>query len=293
MKKIIFKAMSLLATPLFLISCVEQSSEQLTQLVYLQGNSLQEMQNRLDNMQPTQASQWSQVQTIQQELAQLRGDIDNINNATANLGGSQNIGTMINRHERALRLIETQLAMDLQLNDEGKNLPVFDEQSKKHVPPAYVNQQNQQTNNDFNNPSSTSKKDPLAIAKPSTPDTAQSLYDSGINAFNSRDYEKGLDAFVDFTKVFPKHKLISNAWFWQGECNYQLKNYAASALAYEKVISNFPNSNKAPASYLKQGLSFIRLERIAAAKERLHQLIRIYPKSVEARRAKQILKNVK
>ena len=72
-----------------------------------------------------------------------------------------------------------------------------------------------------------------------------------------------------------------------------MKNYAAAALAYEKVISGFPNSNKAPASYLKQGMSFLQLSKKDAARERLNQLIAKYPKAPEATRARQEIQNNK
>ena len=71
-----------------------------------------------------------------------------------------------------------------------------------------------------------------------------------------------------------------------------MKNYAAAALAYEKVITSFPNSTKAPASYLKQGMSFLALKRNDAAKERLNHLVKTYPKAPEAKRAQQVLKNL-
>lgn len=86
---------------------------------------------------------------------------------------------------------------------------------------------------------------------------------------------------------------MANAWFWQGESGYQLKKYAEAALAYEKVISEFPNSNKAPDAYFKQGMCFVNLDKKAAARERLNQLIKKYPKAPQARRAQQIIKEKK
>ena len=78
-----------------------------------------------------------------------------------------------------------------------------------------------------------------------------------------------------------------------GECNYQMKNFAAAALAYENVIAGFPNSAKAPASYLKQGMSFLQLGKKAAAKQRLRELVKKFPKAPEASRAKQVMKQNK
>lgn len=244
--------------------------------------AIRQLQAQVANVQPAQADSWSQIQALRQEMAVLRGALDNLQNSTAHLGGIPQLGNILARHDRALRLIETQLAMDLQLDNQSVN-PMI---GQNQAPTEKTNTETitTPTPEKNNKPSENPAVNPNAAT-----DTAQALYDSGINSFNNRDYQKSLNAFKDFTKVYTSHKLISNAWFWQGECQYQLKNYAGAALAYEKVIAQFPNSNKAPACYLKQALSFMELKKKDAAKQRLNELITIYPKAAEAKRAKQIL----
>ena len=46
-------------------------------------------------------------------------------------------------------------------------------------------------------------------------------------------------------------------------------------------------------AYFKQGMCFVNLDKKAAAKERLNQLIKKYPKAPQARRAEQIIKEKK
>lgn len=70
-------------------------------------------------------------------------------------------------------------------------------------------------------------------------DIAKALYDNGVQSFNARNYKQALKSFSDFTDTYGKHKLVSNAWFWRGECNYQLGNFPAAALDYEQVISKY------------------------------------------------------
>lgn len=258
--------------------------------------AIRQLQAQIANVQPAQADSWSQLQALRQEVASLKGSLDNLQNSTAHLGGTQELGNIIARHDRALRLIETQLAMDLQLNDPASPMQTPDTVATENTNTAMIttptpNSQNQTA---MQNATQSNAQSPAAqTVKPAqAQDTAQALYDSGINSFNSRDYQKGLNAFKDFTTVYPDHKLVSNAWFWQGECQYQLKNYAGAALAYEKVISQFPNSNKAPACYLKQAMSFIELNKKDAAKQRLNELVTIYPKAAEAKRAQTILKTL-
>ena len=121
-------------------------------------------------------------------------------------------------------------------------------------------------------------------------DPATALYNSGTAAFNNRQYNDALKIFTDFTKNYPKHNLTSNAWFWQGETNYQLQNYGNAALAYQEVITKFSKSNKLPAAMLKQGMSFEKLGKREAANARYKELIKTHPNSPEAKRAKTLIR---
>ncbi len=292
MKKI--QKLSILSAFLLLGACTAAGSgSNLQYTVNENTRAIRQLQAQIANVQPAQADSWSQLQALRQEVSALKGSLDNLQNSTAHLGGTQELGNIIARHDRALRLIETQLAMDLQLNDPASpmqtpNTVPTENNNTAMITTPTPNGQNQQA---VQNPVQPDTQNP-AVQPAQTSDTAQALYDSGINSFNSRDYQKGLNAFKDFTTVYPDHKLVSNAWFWQGECQYQLKNYAGAALAYEKVISQFPNSNKAPACYLKQAMSFMELNKKDAAKQRLNELVTIYPKAAEAKRAQTILKTL-
>ena len=77
------------------------------------------------------------------------------------------------------------------------------------------------------------------------------------------------------------------------ECYFQRNQYADAALAYDKVIKDYPKSSSAPGAYLKQGISFSKLNQGAASKARLEELIKKYPNSPEAARAKTFLKTNK
>lgn len=120
-------------------------------------------------------------------------------------------------------------------------------------------------------------------------DLAKSLYDSGTKAFSDRRYGDAVKVFTDFINTYPKHRLISNAHFWQGESYYQLKNYSNAILSYQQVIENYPGSNKLQSAMFKQGVSMYHRGQKDAGKVRLSELVRKYPKSPEANRAQQFL----
>ncbi|HIU17248.1 MAG TPA: tol-pal system protein YbgF [Candidatus Avidesulfovibrio excrementigallinarum] len=249
----------------------------------------------LSNMQPAQADTWAQVQQLRQEMAAVKGEIDNFNNAAAASGGLTGLVDRVNRHHQALQAIGTQFAMDLQLDPTANPLPgagtpgipgvpvpvTSAQPAQPGVPPAITPQ-----------PAQPAQPVPQPAPQAVNQDTATVLYESGVNSFNSRKYKEALNAFTDFTTTYPKNKLISNAWFWKGESNFALGQYSAAALDYEKVISQYPKSAKAPSCYLKQAISFQRIGNKDAAKVRLNELVKKFPKAAEATRAKQLLKSM-
>ena len=81
--------------------------------------------------------------------------------------------------------------------------------------------------------------------------------------------------------------------YYLAECYFQKNQFNDAALAYDTVITKYGNSDKAPAAYLKQGICFSKMQQDKAAKARLAELIKKYPNSPEATRAKTFLKTNK
>lgn len=268
-----------------LSGCVaaNQDVQVLQNKLLTQEQTIQSLNSQLSSVQPAQADAWLQLQALREEIAVLRGSIENMELALRPLGGAAGIGQKLSQHDRALRLAESQLGLKLQLGQ-----PIVAGNTSTGINPlpsvGFKTTPEQSTK-----PTLT----PVAPAPTPTPttssNTAQTLYDHGISSFNGRNYQKAVNAFTDFINTYPNNQLTSNSYYWQGESYYQLKNYAAAALAYEEVISNYPKSDKAPSSYLKQGMAFAALKKPEAAKERYNQLLVNYPKAPEAVRAKQLL----
>ena len=120
-------------------------------------------------------------------------------------------------------------------------------------------------------------------------DVAKTLYDRGLGFFNKYQYNEALTCFKDFTANYPDNALTGNAWFWQGECSYQLQDYPGAIVAYQKVITAFSDNNKYPASLLKQGMALSANGNREQAKVRWKELVNRFPGTPEATRAKQLL----
>ncbi len=272
------RALALVSLPLMLTACVSASDHKALQA------QVSQMTRQMNTSQTSQADSWSQLVELRQEVAELKGQINILNNALQKVGGAEKLAETQVVHGRALHLLESQMALDLQLGAPASDaVPGVDAGA---IPAALSGIPVMAPSADTD--PAVGEAAPAQKAKPA--DMAQALYDNGMDLFNTRQYQNALKSFSDFTKAYPKHQLTSNAWFWQGECHYQMKDYASAALAYENVISGFPNSAKAPASYLKQGMAFLQLGKKAAAKQRLRELTKKFPKAPEASRAKQVMK---
>jgi len=119
------------------------------------------------------------------------------------------------------------------------------------------------------------------------------IYRMAKQAFDQGDADTAKKKFKELIERYPKSERADNAQFWIGEIYYREKWYEKAILEYQKVIENYPKGNKVPASLLKQGLAFSNLGDKANARLILEELARKYPKSNEAKIARDKLKSLK
>ena len=86
--------------------------------------------------------------------------------------------------------------------------------------------------------------------------------------------------------------LAPNAWYWLGESYYVTTNYSVALEAFQRLLSQFPQSEKAPAALLKVGYTQYELRQVAAAKATLKEVIRKYPGSKPASLAQDRLNRI-
>ncbi|OGP15711.1 MAG: tol-pal system protein YbgF [Deltaproteobacteria bacterium GWA2_55_10] len=122
---------------------------------------------------------------------------------------------------------------------------------------------------------------------------AETLYQKGYKETTSKDYPKAIDTFQRFLVAYPGHKYAGNAQYWLGEIYYARGDWEMAILEFDKAVKKYPESEKTPASLLKQGFAF---EKIGAKKEArvlLNDVIKKFPASAEAGLAKKRLAALK
>ncbi|GFO53030.1 lipoprotein [Geomonas sp. Red276] len=124
--------------------------------------------------------------------------------------------------------------------------------------------------------------------------TPEWLYQQAQDAYKRGDMAKAREGFGKFLESYPKHRLAANAHYWLGETYYSDKNYDQAVLEFQEVINNFPdNRDKVPAAMLKQGMAFKEMGDPKSAVYVYRKLIEEFPKSDEAKVAKEKLHSIK
>lgn len=138
----------------------------------------------------------------------------------------------------------------------------------------------------------TKKVAELSQAKEVAP-TPDSIYMKGLDSFKAGDMPAAREIFTKFLEQYPQHDLAANAHYWIGETHYSEKSYEPAILAFQEVIKNYPLKEKVPAAMLKQAMSFKAINDIKSARYVLKKLEEGFPRSEEAKRAKELLKELK
>lgn len=134
------------------------------------------------------------------------------------------------------------------------------------------------------------------ISKAKRDDAASSsdaLYLKGLDSLKAGDVATAREQFTKFLEQNPKHELAANAHYWVGETYYSEKNYESAILSYQDVIKNYPGKEKVVAAMLKQAMAFNEIKDSKSTKFVLKKLIEGFPKSEEAKKAKEMLKVIK
>lgn len=293
---------------------------------------VQQQDSQLRQLQPAQAEMWSQVQALRQEVNSLKGQVYDLQQ----VGGARAVVERLNKHDAALRQVETSMALNLDLGDPLPALP-----AASATPPAAPVTAPAPTDGGWGQPAAqpatsaatgetwgqsgfapavatggmaatgtavaagattTATADQSSTWGQPTPqpqapapqkDVSMALYDAGINAFTNRKYDEAQRSFSDFVKNYPNHTMTAEAQYHLAECYFQRNQFADAALAYDTVITKYGKSSRAPGAYLKQGICFSKMKQAPAAKARMQELIKKYPNSPEAARAKNFLKTNK
>jgi tol-pal system protein YbgF len=104
-----------------------------------------------------------------------------------------------------------------------------------------------------------------AAPAPGTPATDElGLYNRALEQLRARNYPAAVDGFRALASSHPNGQMADNTQYWLGEAYYVTAEYDQAAAAFQRVLSGWPNSRKAPDAMLKLGFTQIEQSKLAA-----------------------------
>jgi tol-pal system protein YbgF len=133
---------------------------------------------------------------------------------------------------------------------------------------------------------------PSATPQAAAPGSAMGveLYRMGYGDYAKGNYDLALAELQDFVRLNPSDDLADDAQYLIGEVFFSQQKYPDAVTAYDRLLSEHAASDKAAGAYLKKGLALLELNRTADAVIQLQHVVSAYPKSEEARLARERLR---
>ena len=137
--------------------------------------------------------------------------------------------------------------------------------------------------------------DPAALPAPvptgpiAAGQSPQRMYDVAWSDYTAGQWALAIQGFETYLKQFTRSPLAPDAQNFIGQAQLMLENYEAGVAAFEKVITDYPDSDKVSEAYYNRGLALERLEQTDRARDSYETVTRRYPNSQAATLAKQAL----
>lgn len=119
--------------------------------------------------------------------------------------------------------------------------------------------------------------------------TAEQYYSTGVQKLGERSYTAALMAFEQLLAEYPQHERAPDAQFQLGEAFYLQEQYDEAYTALEAVVEKWPDAERAPAALYRAGAIAEERRDFARARAYYERVREEYAGSDEARQARQRL----
>lgn len=116
---------------------------------------------------------------------------------------------------------------------------------------------------------------------------AEDLYNEALAAYRRGSHATARDGFMEFLRTAPRHRLAPDAQLYVGETYAQTRAPQQAVEAFARVAELFPTSPQAATALYRAGQVELGRGRREEARARFNQVVRAYPRSPEATRARQ------
>jgi len=114
-------------------------------------------------------------------------------------------------------------------------------------------------------------------------------YDAAFNDYTGGQYDLAIQGFEFYIREFPTSPRADDAQLGIGNSYYALGNYKEAVTAYQKVISDYGQTDSVPQAYYKLGLSYEGMKLPDLARRAYETVIKSHPSAPDATLARQRL----
>jgi len=245
-------------------------------------------------------------EAVQQDLAQLRKDVDGLNLAVHRSRGESE--TVLGQMERRSREQSTESARQMaamnarlealsaEMNRLSARLDEITQRLDSQSRPPGVGSGTRPT------PSPT----PSGGSRPSGDPGAEESYKAAYLDFTKGNYTLAVAGFREFLRRHPDSPQADSAQYWIGESYFSMGRAASSAgqpersrealersvQEFRKVFVTYPGGRQVPTALYKEALALVELKQPKVAQARLQYLVDNFPQSEEAPLARERLKSL-
>lgn len=216
------------------------------------------------------------LEQLQSEVQQLRGVVEEQSQTIAELQRKQ--GNMYSDLDERIQLLSSANQPATTQAVTAQATPTATTDAAQATPTAAVAA-----------PASQAAAEPVIESKPAETPTAtaakasekeryQEAYDTLRNGHNAQ----AIGLFEVLQSDFPAGEYGDNAQYWLGEAYKINREYDKARAAFNKVVSQYPNSPKVPDSLLKLGYIEFDQQNLAKARDYLTRVTTSYPETTAA-----------
>jgi len=249
-------------------------------------------------------------EAVQQDLAQMRRDLDALNLALHRSRGET--GTVLSQLERRTREQSGESARQLSaMNARIDGLTAEMNRLSARLD-ELAQRLDSQSRQQGAGPGGRPAPSPVPIPSPSggarspSDGTAEESYKAAYLDFTKGNYTLAIAEFREFVRRHPDASQADGAQYWIGESYFSMGRAAASAgqadkarealeqsvQEFRKVFVNYPRGRQVPTALYKEALALVELKQVKVAQARLQYLVDNFPQSEEAPLARERLKNL-
>jgi TolA-binding protein len=128
---------------------------------------------------------------------------------------------------------------------------------------------------------------------PSAPTmSAETLFQNAMRDKEGGNAELALKEFTEYVQVYGTSEQAAAAQYHIGDIHYRNERYEEAVVAFDQVLSNYLDSDRAPDAHYMKGMALLKLGETAKARGEFNTLIKRFPNNELSTKARSQLRTL-